>query len=54
MFLGISDAGDAIKEAIQNALGPLASLKIEGAHVRDLLIQLIATIILFIFVFFIL
>lgn len=50
MFLGISDAGDKIKEAIQNSLGPLASLKIEGAHVRDFLIQLIATIILFIFV----
>lgn len=50
MFLGISEAGEKIKEAIQNALGPLASLKIEGAHVRDLLIQLIATIILFIFV----
>lgn len=50
MFLGISDAGPAITEAIQNALGPLASLKIEGAHVRDFLIQVVATILLFIFV----
>ncbi len=39
---------DNIAEAINSCLGPLKDLKIEGSDVRDLLIQLFATIILFV------
>ena len=50
MFLGLEGVKEAIVEAIANALGPLATLKIEGSDVRDLLIQLLSTIILFVVV----
>ncbi len=51
MFFGIADAGDKIKELVQEALGPLArNFRIEGADVRDIIIQLAATLILFLVV----
>lgn len=50
MFLGIDETKTAIVEAIKSALGPLETLKIEGSDVRDILIQLISTIILFVVV----
>ncbi len=39
---------EKIAEAVNSCLGPLANLKITGGDVRDLLIQLCATILLFI------
>lgn len=50
MVLAISDVKQAIVDAIEQALGPLANLKIEGSDVRDILIQLISTIVLFVVV----
>lgn len=41
---------EKIAEAVNSCLGPLANLKITGGDVRDLLIQLCATILLFIVV----
>lgn len=41
-----------IAEAVNNCLGPLTNMQITGSDVRDLLIQLFATIILFIVVRF--
>lgn len=39
---------EKIAEAVNSCLGPLANLKITGGDVRDLLIQLCATILLFV------
>lgn len=39
---------EKIAETVNSCLGPLKDLKITGADVRDLLIQLIATILLFV------
>lgn len=50
MILAISDVKQDIIDAISQALGPLASLKIEGSHVRDIIIQLVSTILLFVVV----
>lgn len=51
MILGIEEAGQQIKEVVEETLGPLANnFQIGGSDVRDILIQLIATIILFIIV----
>lgn len=47
MFLGISEALASIVETVRQALGPLATFQIGGADVRDILIQLISTIVLF-------
>lgn len=53
MFLSIAEAGQQIADLVREALGPLArSFKIEGADVRDVLIQLISTILLFIIIRF--
>lgn len=53
MFLGISDALESIVSTVEQALGPLAKgFKIGGSDVRDILIQLIATILLFLVVRF--
>jgi len=62
MFLGIvenmQEAGRKISEMVREALGPIGRLGTEGAQVfggsdvRDILIQLISTIILFIIVRF--
>lgn len=41
---------EKIAEAVNSCLGPLTNLKITGADVRDLIIQLCATIILFLVV----
>ena len=41
---------EKIAEAVNSCLGPLTNLKITGADVRDLLIQLCATIVLFVFI----
>lgn len=43
---------EKIAEAVNSCLGPLKNLKITGSDVRDLLIQLIATILLFLVVRF--
>lgn len=37
---------DKIAEAVNSCLGPLTNLQIKGSDVRDLLIQLCATILL--------
>lgn len=51
MVLGISEALESIVSTVEQALGPLANgFKIGGSDVRDILIQLIATIILFLVV----
>lgn len=52
MFLSINEALESIVSTVEQALGPLANLKIEGDDVRDILIQLISTIILFLIVKF--
>ncbi len=52
MFLSISEALESIVSTVEQALGPLANLKIEGVHVRDIIIQLVSTIILFLVVRF--
>ena len=52
MFLGITEALDAIIEAIKEGLGPITELKITGAHVRDMVVQISATLILFVAVRF--
>jgi F-type H+-transporting ATPase subunit b len=52
MFLGITEALDAIIEAIKEGLGPVTELKITGAHVRDMIVQICATLILFLAVRF--
>ena len=52
MFLGITEALDAIIEAIKEGLGPVINLTLTGAHVRDIIVQMSATIILFIAVRF--
>lgn len=53
MFLGISEALESIVSTVEQALGPLAKgFQIGGSDVRDILIQLIATIILFLVVRF--
>ena len=52
MFLGITEALDAIIEAIKEGLGPITELKITGAHVRDMVVQIAATLILFLAVRF--
>ena len=52
MFLGITEALDAIIEAIKEGLGPITELKITGAHVRDMIVQISATLILFVAVRF--
>lgn len=41
---------EKIAEAVNSCLGPLANLKVTGGDIRDLLIQLFATVILFIIV----
>lgn len=41
---------EKIAEAVNKSLGPLSDLKVTGSDIRDLLIQLCATIILFIVV----
>lgn len=43
---------DKIAETVNNCLGPLKNLNITGGDVRDLLIQLIATILLFLVIRF--
>ena len=43
---------DKIAEAVNSCLGPLTNLQIKGSDVRDLLIQLCATILLFVVVRF--
>lgn len=43
----MSEILNKIADAVNSCLGPLQTLKITGADVRDLLIQLFATIILF-------
>ena len=51
MFLGISEALESIVSTVEQALGPLATgFKIGGSDVRDILIQLISTILLFLVV----
>ncbi len=51
MILGIAEAGQQIKELVEKTLGPLANnFEIRGSDVRDILIQLVATIILFVIV----
>ena len=52
MFLGITEALDAIIEAIKEGLGPITELKFTGAHLRDMIVQISATIILFVAVRF--
>ena len=52
MFLGISEAITAIMDAINEALGPISNPTQMGMYVRDILIQLLATIILFLVVKF--
>ena len=52
MFLGITEALDAIIKAIKEGLGPVTELTITGAHVRDMIVQMSATIILFVAVRF--
>ncbi|MDE6655896.1 MAG: ATP synthase F0 subunit B, partial [Anaeroplasmataceae bacterium] len=39
---------DKIAEAVNSCLGPLKDLKVTGSDIRDLLIQLCATILLFV------
>ncbi|MDE5566646.1 MAG: F0F1 ATP synthase subunit B [Anaeroplasmataceae bacterium] len=46
----MSEILEKIAEAVNNCLGPLSNLKITGKDVRDLLIQLCATILLFVVV----
>lgn len=46
----MSEILDKIAEAVNSCLGPLSNLKITGKDVRDLLIQLCATILLFVVV----
>lgn len=48
----MSEILEKIAEAVNSCLGPLTSLKITGADVRDLLIQLCATVLLFVVVRF--
>ena len=51
MILGIKEAGQKIKELVEKTLGPLANnFEIGGNDVRDILIQLVSTIILFIII----
>jgi len=52
MFLGIGEAIQAIMDAINEALGPISNPTQLGMYVRDILIQLCATIILFLVVKF--
>lgn len=52
MFLGIGEAIQAIMDAINEALGPISNPTEMGMYVRDILIQLFATIILFLVVKF--
>ena len=52
MFLGITEALDAIIEAIREGLGPVTNLTLTGAHVRDIIVQMSATILLFVVVRF--
>lgn len=52
MVLSISGAIDAIIEAIKEGLGPIVNLRIEGSHIRDIIVQLSATILLFVIVRF--
>ena len=52
MFLGITEALDAIIEAIKEGLGPVTSLILTGAHIRDIIVQMSATILLFVIVRF--
>ena len=52
MFLGITEALDAIIEAIREGLGPVIDLTLTGAHVRDIIVQMSATILLFVVVRF--
>ena len=52
MFLGITEALDAIIEAIKEGLGPVTSLTLTGAHIRDIIVQMSATILLFVIVRF--
>ena len=48
MFLGINEALAAIIEAIKEGLGPVTSLSLTGAHIRDIIVQMSATILLFV------
>ena len=52
MFLGINEALAAIIEAIKEGLGPVTSLTLTGAHIRDIIVQMSATILLFVIVRF--
>lgn len=52
MVLSINGAIDAIIEAITEGLGPIVNLRIEGSHIRDIIVQLSATILLFVIVRF--
>ena len=52
MILGITEALDAIIEAIKEGLGPVTTLTITGAHIRDIIVQMSATILLFVIVRF--
>ena len=52
MFLGINEAIQAIIDSIIEALGPITDSSQMGAYVRDILIQLCATILLFVVVRF--
>lgn len=52
MFLGINEAIQDIIESIMEALGPITDPTQMGAYVRDIIIQLCATILLFVIVRF--
>lgn len=52
MFLGMSEAIKAIMDAIREALGPISNPTEMGVYVRDIIIQVCSTIILFLVVKF--
>ena len=52
MFLGMTEAIKAIMDAINEALGPISNPTQMGMYVRDIIIQVCATIILFLVVKF--
>ena len=52
MFLGIKEAIDSIIESIIESLGPITDPTQMGSYVRDIIIQLCATILLFVVVRF--